>query len=809
MPRPRELKAEKLYNRCDPSQFKFRTTAELPEFRGVVGQKRALEAIRFATDMEREGYNLYAMGPHGSGKHTIVSRHLEKKARDARGDIADWCYVFNFADPQRPATLRLPAGTARRLADGMRALVEDLVAAVQAAFESDEYRARLKEIEDEFSDKESEAFDTVREGARDRGIALMRTPAGLAMAPVGKDGEVIEPDAFEKLSERKKKGFQAAVGEVQEELREIAQKAPRWRREFGRAVRELDRQVTELLVDSIIDDLKKEFPGVRPIADYLATVREDIVDNAGSLRPPREGDPQPGSPGAAEDPRAILGRYRINVLIDNGETEGSPVVYEGNPTFENLVGTVEHVAEMGALVTDFSLIKAGALHRANGGYLIVDAYELLRQPYAWEGLKRALRTEEISAEPLSKQLGFLNTVSLEPEPVRLDVKVVLTGERRYYYMLLAYDPDFAELFKVVADFDETIPRTRPGMRAFARTLGTIAKEEELLPFKPDGVARLVEHGSRAADDSERLAVLISDVVDLAREADHFARRGRRRAVGAEHVAEAIGAREHRASRIPERMGERIVDGTVLLDTSGERAGQVNALTVYQVGGHAFGHPVRVTARARPGSGRVVDIEREVHLGGPLHSKGVLILSSYLGAHYMPEDPLSLHASLVFEQSYGGIDGDSASSTELYAIVSALSGVPVRQSLAVTGSVNQFGEVQAIGGVNQKIEGYFEICRERGLDGSHGVLIPESNVRHLMLAGPVVDAVRAGEFHIYPIRTIDEGIAVLTGMRAGRRSEKTGKFSRGSVNALVEERLQKFAKSGRDKDARKNAKKSDK
>jgi predicted ATP-dependent protease len=613
------------------------------------------------------------------------------------------------------------------------------------------------------------------------------------MAPVGKDGEVIEPDAFEKLAAKRKQAFQASVEEVQAQLQEIAQKAPRWRRQYSRAVRELDRQVTELLIDSIIEDLKKEFPRDKAVAGYFADVREDIVDNAGSLRPPREGDPQPGAPGAAEDPRAILARYRVNVLIDNGETTGSPIVREDNPTFENLVGTVEHVAEMGNLVTDYSLIKSGSLHRANGGYIIIDAFELLRQPFAWEGLKRALRTLEINAEPLSKQFGFLNTVSLEPEPVPLDVKVVLSGERRYYYMLLAYDPEFEELFKVVADFDETVPRTAAGVRDFARVAGGIAKREDLLPFNPAGVARLVEHASREADDSGSLAVRMSDVVDLARESDHLARRGRKRSIGADHVTAAIDARTIRNSRISERMAERVVDGTVLLDTHGERAGQINALTVYQVGGHAFGHPVRVTSRVRPGSGRVVDIEREVHLGGPLHSKGVLILSSYLAAHYSPEAAISLHASLVFEQSYGGIDGDSASSTELYSLVSALADVPINQSLAVTGSVNQYGEVQAIGGANQKIEGYFDLCAARGLTGKQGVLLPDSNVRHLMLKPEVVAAVKAGKFHIYPIKTIDEGIEVLTGQAAGKRNARSGKFPKDSVNWKVEERLKAFGK----------------
>jgi predicted ATP-dependent protease len=664
---------------------------------------------------------------------------------------------------------------------------------VQSAFESDEYRARLKEIEDEFSDRESEAFEVVRIHAKKLGIALMRTPAGLAMAPVGDDLEVIEPDAFEKLSAKRKQAFQDSVAIVQAELQEIAQRAPRWRRQYGRAVRELDRQVTEVLIDSIIDDIKKDFPRDKAVFGYLKAVRADIVDNAGALRPPREGEPPPGAPGANEDGRTILARYRINSLIDNADTKGSPVIYEDNPTFENLLGTVEHIADMGNLITDFSLIKGGSLHHANGGYIIIDAFELLRQPFAWEGLKRALRTGVINAEPLGKQLGFLNTVSLEPEPVPLDIKVVLTGERRYYYLLLAHDPEFEELFKVVADFDESVPRNAAGVRTFARAVGGIAKRESLLPFNPAGVARLVEHASREADDSTELAVRMSDIADLAREADHLARRSNKRAIGEPQVTEAVNARTSRNSRISERMAERLVDGTVLLDTSGGRAGQINALTVYQVGGHAFGHPVRVTARVRPGAGRVVDIEREVQLGGPLHSKGVLILSSYLAAHYSPDVAISLHASLVFEQSYGGIDGDSASSTELYALVSALADMPINQSLAVTGSVNQYGEIQAIGGANQKIEGYFDLCAGRGLTGDQGVLLPESNVRHLMLKPEVVAAVKAGEFHIYPIRTIDEGIEVLTGKPAGKRNSRTGKFPKGSVNALAEERLKAFAK----------------
>jgi lon-related putative ATP-dependent protease len=481
----------------------------------------------------------------------------------------------------------------------------------------------------------------------------------------------------------------------------------------------------------------------------------------------------------------------VNVLIGHAEGSGAPIVYEDNPAHDNLVGRVEHVAQMGALVTDFTLIKAGALHRANGGYLMLDAAKVLAQPLAWEALKRALRSREIRTESLGQALNLVSTVSLEPQPIPLDLKVVLVGPRSLYYLLHAYDPEFSELFKVSVDFEEDMERGPEGDRLYAGMIAALARSAKLRPLDRSGVARVIEFGSREAGDSGKVSIRMRDIADLVRESDYWANAAGRPVVSAEDVERAIGARVERSDRVRRRLHEEILRGTLLIDTAGERAGQVNGLSVARLGEFSFGTPHRITARVRAGSGRVLDIERETELGGAIHSKGVLILSGYLAGRYAVNRPLSLAASLVFEQNYGGVEGDSASSAELYALISALCDAPIRQSLAVTGSVNQHGEVQAIGGVNEKIEGFFDICRARGLKGEHGVLIPASNVRHLMLRSDVVSAVAAGRFHIYPVEHIDAGIAILTGVPAGERGG-AGQFPPGTINFRVERRLAEFA-----------------
>ena len=619
----------------------------------------------------------------------------------------------------------------------------------------------------------------------------MRTPSGVGFAPMH-EGEVISPDAFQALPEEKRHRIEHEVETLQAELQVVMRELPALVRESRRRLHEYNREVTRFAVEHLIDELRKAHAGLENVVAYFDAVQDDIIENFNAFVRPDEGEPAPGQ---APPVAGMLGtpfeRYAVNVVVDRRAEKGSPVVYEDHPTHQRLLGDAEHVAHLGALVTDFTLIKPGALHRANGGHLIVDALRLLQQPFAYDALKQALRAREIRIESPGRALSMISTRSLEPEPIPLNVKVVLIGDRMLYYRLSRLDPDFDDLFKVAADFEDRVERTDDNAMLYARLIATLAKDNGLKPLDREGVARALEHGARLAGDAERLSVRIESIADLLREADYWSGQAGKDVIGAADLQRAIDAQVRRANRIQERMEEDIQRGTILIDTAGASVGQVNGLSVIQLGNYAFGRPIRITARVRPGKGEVIDIEREVELGGPLHSKGVLILSGFLGARFAAERPLSLSASLVFEQSYGGIDGDSASSAELYALLSALAEAPIRQSLAVTGSVNQYGEVQAIGGVNEKIEGFFDVCKLRGLTGEQGVLIPASNVKHLMLRADVVEAVARGEFHVYPIETIDQGIECLTGVAAGERDAE-GRLAEGTINHKVEARLGDFA-----------------
>ncbi|NOZ29506.1 MAG: AAA family ATPase [Chloroflexi bacterium] len=787
----RELGPDALCRRCDPEQFPFETTDDIEDLHEIIGQPRAVEAVQFGIGMEREGYNIFALGPAGTGKYTLVRQALEQRAATEPVPF-DWCYVNNFAQPYRPRVLRLPPGTGVKLRRDMEQLVEEVRTALSSAFESEEYRTRRQVIEEEFKERQEQAFNELRQRAQERGLALLRTPVGLVFAPL-RDGEVLPPEEFQKLPEEERKRLEAEVEVMQEELQKIIHQMPRWEREMREKVRELDREITNFAVGHLIDELRKKYEELPDVVEYLNAVQQDVIENVRDfLRPeePRQGAPiGPVSHLMTGPP--TLRRYQVNVLVDHSESKGAPVIYEDNPTYQNLVGRVEHMAQMGALVTDFTLIKPGALHRANGGYLILDARKVLLQPYAWEALKRVLQSRQIRIESLGEMLSLVSTVSLEPEPIPLDVKVALLGDRLLYYLLSSLDPDFGELFKVAADFNEEFDRSDENQMLYARLIATLARKEGLRPFDRGAVARVIEHSSRLAGDAEKLSTRMRNICDLLREADYWAGRSGNGAVTAQDVQRAIDAQIYRSDRVREKLQEEILRGTILIDTEGERVGQVNGLSVIQLGNFAFGRPSRITARVRMGRGEVIDIEREVELGGPIHSKGVLILSGFLGARYAAERPLSLSASLVFEQSYSGVEGDSASLAELYALLSAIAEVPIKQSLAVTGSVNQHGQIQAIGGVNEKIEGFFDVCKGRGLTGEQGVLIPVSNVKHLMLRSDVVEAVAAGQFHIYPIETVDQGIELLTGIPAGERDEE-GNYPEGTINYLVEKRLAELA-----------------
>jgi lon-related putative ATP-dependent protease len=810
--RLKPLPPDALYTPCDPADFPFATTAEIDPVEDVIGQDRAVEAVRFAIGMKHHGFNLFAMGPEGTGKYSLIRRFLELRAA---GEPVpdDWGYVNNFDDPHRPRALRLPPGRAAPLAADMDRLVEELRAAIPAAFESDAYRARRAVIDQRLKQRHEEAFGGLHEKAQSQGIALVRTQAGLVLAPV-RDGEVLEPQEFEKLPKKEQEGRTRAIAELQKELEARLADIPKWEKAQRQEIRKLNRQVTRQAVGHLIDEAKRPWADLPQVVDYLETVRQDVVEN---VRDFLSSEQAPEAAGQGRPPSKIetdpYRRYHVNVLVDNtcpspgdeaegcsehgpacldGRLAGAPVVYEDHPTLPNLIGRIEHLSEFGTLVTDFNLIKAGALHRANGGYLILDARKLLTQPFAWETLKRALRSRRLRIETPGEAVGFISTVTLEPEPIPLDVKVVLLGEPLLYYLLTEHDPEAGELFKVVADFDNRMDRSTDTALQYAKLIATLAQRENLKSLDRGAMARVVEHGARLAGDAEKLSTHMGSIVDLVREADFWAGEDGAAVVGAPHVQRAIDARIHRADRVRERIQEEIRRGTLLVETDGERVGQINGLAVLQMHDFAFGRPSRISCRVRLGKGQVVDIEREVALGGPLHSKGVLILASYLGTRFAREMPLSLSASLVFEQSYSGVDGDSASSAELYALLSALSDIPIRQGWAVTGSVDQHGRVQAIGGVNEKIEGFFDVCRARGLTGRQGVLIPAANVKHLMLRRDVVEAVAAKSFRIHAVETIDQGIEILTGVAAGEADAK-GVFPIGSVNRAVVRGLERLAK----------------
>lgn len=801
----KRLAPEALYRRCDPEQFKFETTAALDDLDELIGQPRAVDAVNFGIGIQQHGYNLFALGPAGTGKQTFIRHYAETHAA-AEAVPPDWCYVNNFTDHRQPRALELPPGMAAQLHDDMDNLIEDLGATIPAVFQSDEYTTRAEAIDQALNERQEKAFEDLNKKAEAKNIMLMRTPTGFTLAPM-RDGKPIFPKEFRELPEKERKQIEEDSNALQDELRETLHKAPQWQEESRQKFTELNREMAAGVVTHKIDSLREAYQQQANIVDYLNEVEEDIIANFRKFLPEEQrsaslfGIELPGQ----EEETYWLNRYRVNVLLTHEADGGAPVVYESMPSYNNLLGRIEHRAQQGALLTDFTMIRAGALHRANGGYLLLDALKVLAQPFAWEALKRALESKKVDIESLGQITSLISTVSLEPESIPLNVKVILMGEPFIYYLLSYYDSEFADLFKVQVDFGHDMDRTEDSQQQYARWLATLAHGDQLLPFDRYAVARIIDHGSRLADDNEKLTTHMRSIRDLMQESDYCARKHGNPAVSVNDVQQAIDARIHRADRVRQRILEEIKRGTIMIDTSGSKVGEINGLSVMMLGGFSFGRPSRISARVRLGKGNVVDIEREVKMGGPIHSKGVLILSHFLGAHYALDYPLSLSASLVFEQSYGGIEGDSASSAELYALLSALSDVPIRQSLAVTGSVNQHGEIQAIGGVNEKIEGFFDLCNSRGLNGDEGVLIPAANVKHLMLRSDVVSAVDEGRFAVYPVSTFDEGIELLTGVSAGER-DKDGNFPTDSINRKVEDRLihfslqlKRFARAGKSED----------
>jgi lon-related putative ATP-dependent protease len=655
-------------------------------------------------------------------------------------------------------------------------------------FESEDYQTRRNSIDQAFQTRQAEAFSGLRDKAAKQDIVILRTPMGFALAPA-RDGQVVPPEEFNGWPDDKRRAMQDTIKTLEKDLEHIVLQIPQWEKARRDEIRKLNRETAMFAVGQSIDELKAAFADTPAIVDHLEAVRGDLVENVAIFvikRDAEEEIPIEARSGAAFD------RYQVNVLVGHPAGATSvPIVEELHPTLGNLIGSIEYMSQHGVLVTNFRLIKAGAIHRANGGFLLLDVRQLLMEPFSWPALKRALRQREIRIEDVARFVGLTSTLSLEPDPIPLNVKVVLFGDRLLYYLLSALDPDVSEHFKVLADFEDDVKRTPESETVHARLIASLAKSDGLRAIDRDGIGLLLEHCARVADHAGKLTLLVDQIKDVIAEADFWAAEAKRTVVTRADVRRALDEKIHRSSRLRDRAQESISQKVALIDTTGTRIGQVNGLSVLELGGFRFGRPSRITCRVRPGSGRVVDIEREVELGGPIHSKGVLILSGLLAGRYALDTPMSLYASLVFEQSYGGVEGDSASSAELYALLSALSELPQRQDLAITGSVNQHGEVQAIGGVNEKIEGFFDVCAARGLTGSQGVLVPQSNVQHLMLRSDVIEACKSGTFAVYSVGTIDEGIALLSGRPAGERGSD-GSYPEGSVNRLVEDRLRAFA-----------------
>jgi predicted ATP-dependent protease len=783
---PPALPPDRLYRSADLSGLEFVTTADLPPLEGLAGQQRALDSVNLGMRVDKPGFNIFVIGSPGARMQGAI-KDLLGRSDAGKAQWSDWVYVNNFAEPHRPDAIGLPPGRAPQFSDVMEELIEDLQTAIPAVFEGEDYQTRRGAVDEMFHKKQSDAFSAVREKASHKHIVIVRTPFGFALAPE-RDGKVIPPEEFATWPEATKKQVQEDIQALEKELERVVRQVPQWEKERRDEIRRLGHEVAKIAVGQTVDEAKKALNDLPKVLEYLEAVRDDLIENFGLFLV--KGGEEEGEQESLPD--SVFDRYRVNVLVTRSvEETGAPIIEELHPTLSHLIGRIEYVVQEGVLVTNFLLIKSGALHQANGGYLLVNVRHLLSEPYSWTALKRVLKQREIRIEDLAHFMGLTTTVSLEPAPIPLDTKIILFGDRLLYYLLTDYDPETAEHFKLLADFEDDVDRTPQNEALVARLIASLAARDGLKPLDRDAVMLTIEHAARLAGHSGKLTLLVEQIEDMLTEADHYAGEAGRSIVARADVERAKAERIHRAARIRDRLQEAVKQKIVLIDTAGSRTGQINGLNVFELPGFSFGSAARITCRVRPGAGKLVDIEREVELGGPVHAKGVLILSGFLAGRYALDTPMSLYASLVFEQSYGAVEGDSASSAELYALLSAIADVPLRQDLAVTGSVNQHGEVQAIGGINEKIEGFFDICRERGLSGSQGVLVPQANVQHLMLRHDVVEACAAGTFAIYPVTTIDEGIALLTGKPAGKRGGD-GLYPAGSINRLVEDRLRSFA-----------------
>ncbi|MGA4632619.1 Lon protease family protein [Pseudomonas solani] len=768
----------------DPKQFAFATTDDLEPFRGVLGQERAVEALQFGVAMPRPGYNVYVMGEPGTGRFSFVQRYLKAEGKRLETPM-DWVYVNNFEEPREPRAVQLPPGEANAFITDIGQLVDNLLATFPAVFETPTFQQKKSAIDRAFNQRYDRALDVIERLALERDVALYRDSANIAFTPM-KDGKALDEAEFAQLPEAERERFHEDISSLEERLNEELASLPQWKRESSNQLRQLNDETITQALQPLLCVLSEKYAENAGVVAYLQAMQVNLLKTVVDQMLDDKPDLQR---------REMLEeQYCPSLVVGHPASGGAPVVFESHPTYDNLFGRIEYGTDQGALYTSYRQLRPGALHRANGGFLVLEAEKLLSEPFVWDALKRALHSRQLKMESPLAELGRLATVTLTPQVIPLQLKVVIIGSRQLYYTLQDLDPDFQEMFRVLVDFDEEIPLSEETLEQFAQLLKTRTSEEGMAPLSAAAVARLATYSARLAENQKRLSAKIGDLFQLLSEADFVRQLAGEKVTDAEHIERALKSKATRTGRVSARILDDMLAGIILIDTDGAAVGKCNGLTVLEVGDSAFGVPARISATVYPGGSGIVDIEREVNLGQPIHSKGVMILTGYLGSRYAQEFPLEISASIALEQSYGYVDGDSASLGEVCTLISALSRTPLKQCFAITGSINQFGEVQAVGGVNEKIEGFFRLCEARGLTGEQGVIIPQANVATLMLDERVLQAVRAGRFHVYAVRQADEALSLLVGEAAGSPDDK-GRFPKGSVNARVVERLREIAEMG--------------
>lgn len=775
------LSIKQLYAACHSADLPFASTKALPPLNEFVGQDRAQEAVRFAMSMPDSGYNVYAIGRNGLGKRTMILRFLDQHRKESR-DLFDWCYVANFEEPRSPKVLKLPVGMGASLKKNVERLMTRLVKGIPQAFENDQYFSRSEALKLEYAEKQEQALDKIAKQAKRKKVKLsLTTPGGYRLTALNGD-EVHTVESFDALSEEQKDQFDEVITKLELKLRSVIRKIANWEQEFVDKQQALNEEIVLGVTQHLIESLAQKYHAHSEVIQYLNDIQSDIVNNLDIFL---EDSEEQGSMSNATLEKKLPRRYQVNVLVQHADKR-EPIVVEENPNYHTMFGYVEHVTYKGTVFTDYSLIRSGCMHRANGGYLLIDAAKVLEQPFVWDGIKRALRSQEMQINSLEREVTLSGTISLEPEAIPLDVKIVLFGDLSTYLLLQNYDPEFEELFKVRADFENEMPRTIESQILYAKFISSLVHEKGFLHCDKKAIARVIEYSSRQAEHQNKLSLHASEISNLLRESNYWAKEQRSTMIRQSHVERALESNEHRNGRIKDQLFDTIRDGSTLLSVSGAVVGQINALSVYSTAGSEFGMPNRVTANCYFGDGDITDIEHHAKLGGNIHTKGILILSSYLSSLFAKDDIMPLSASIAFEQSYGEVDGDSASMAEFCALISSLAEVPILQHFAVTGSVNQFGEVQPIGGANEKIEGFFDACELIGEDPLQGVIIPASNVDSLMLSQKVLNAVKKKRFNIYAVTHVNEALALLTGLKAG--TLKNGSYEKGSIFAKVHEKM---------------------